>query len=99
MGYYDKLDDTNYTDTISKFREFSANQKLKILGANQKRNFGTVKSDVADDEYSELSGVTPADDSPEIDHVLPKSKGGTNEYKNAQVTSRKYNNSKRAKAI
>jgi len=99
MGYYDELDETNYTDSISKFRDFSANQKLKILSANRKRNFGTVKSDVADDDYSDLNGITPADDSPEIDHILPKSKGGTNEYKNAQVTSRKYNNSKRASII
>lgn len=99
MGHYDKLDDTNYTDGISKFREFSANQKLKILEANRKRNLGTIKSDVADDTYTGLSGSTPADDSPEIDHILPKSRGGTNEYKNAQVTSRKYNNAKRANPL
>lgn len=99
MGYYDELDETNYTDSISKFRDFSANQKLIILGANRKRNFGKIMSDVDDDVYDDLSGTTPADDSPEIDHILPKSKGGTNEYKNAQVTSRKYNNSKRAKLL
>ena len=99
MGYYDALDETNYTDSVFKFKEFSANQKLKILEANRKRNFGKIKSDVADDEYSELSGAPNADDSPEIDHILPKSKGGSNEYKNAQVTSRKYNNSKRAKSL
>lgn len=97
MGYYDHLDATNYTDSIGKFWDFSANQKSQILAANRLRNGGVIKSDAPDDAYTELSGVTPADDSPEIDHIHPKSKGGTNQYLNAQVTSRKYNNSKRAK--
>ena len=85
MGYYDALDDTNYTDSVSKFRDFSTNQKQKILAANMARNGGSIKSDAADDTYVLLNGSAGQPNSPEIDHIHPKSKGGTNQYCNAQV--------------
>ena len=98
MGLYDYMDEDPTFDVARyKFQAFSSKQAQFILAENRKKNGGSVKSDIgADDYHVWLSGSTPADDSPEIDHIHPKSKGGSNEYKNAQVTSRKYNNQKRA---
>lgn len=89
--------DSSFDCLKTTYKEFSEDQKKAIIAENRKRNGGTVKSDVADDSHKTLSGSSPADDSPEIDHIIPKSVGGSNAYANAQVTSRKYNNSKRAK--
>lgn len=76
-------------------------QKRRLIEENKKRNGGVVKSDDPKDFYSRLtkakkstSGVTPRPDEWQIDHIIPKSKGGTNSYKNLRVISRKLNRQK-----
>jgi hypothetical protein len=60
-----------------KYNNFSSKQKERILSENKKMNGGVVRSDLAGSEYFEwLTGQTPGPDSPEIDHIHPKSKGG-----------------------
>ena len=39
-------------------------------------------------------GVRPPDNEAQIDHVVPRSKGGTNDYSNLRVRSRKANGQK-----
>lgn len=73
--------------------EFSDTQRTNILNKNRQLNGGVIKSD--------LSGLT-LDDSvsvgdplkPNIDHIFPKSRGGSNSYSNAKVLSGPENRSK-----
>lgn len=97
-GPYSYLKDP---DTVGAGKNFTAAQKNKIYIENKKRNGGKLVSDVSDDPYQTLvqaqksqKGVTPSQAECQVDHIKPKSKGGTNSYRNAQVTSRKYNRDK-----
>ncbi|NQM54639.1 HNH endonuclease [Streptococcus suis] len=62
------------------------------------RNGGVVRSDVSGEVLSKPQksqiGVTPDLNEWQIDHIVPKSKGGSNSYANAQVFSRYENRMK-----
>ena len=97
-GPYAYMDEDPSFDCLKMtFKEFSGPQVQAILNENRRRNGGALVSDAPDDPIRNLGGQHPASDSPEIDHIIPKVAGGSNAYANAQVTSRGYNNFKRAK--
>ncbi|MFN7643339.1 MAG: HNH endonuclease signature motif containing protein, partial [Burkholderiales bacterium] len=77
---------------------FTRAQKRDILAANRERNGGELRSDKSGEvlKPSEKSqrGVTPASNEAQVDHKVPRSRGGTNDPENAQVLSRQENRTK-----
>ncbi|MCE4538542.1 HNH endonuclease [Pelomonas sp. P7] len=79
-------------------KPFTRAQKRDILQANREKNGGTLKSDKSGEvlvpSQKSESGVTPPANEAQVDHIVPRSKGGTNDPSNAQVLSRKENRDK-----
>lgn len=76
-------------------KDFTASQKGKFYAANRAKNSGAIRSDKSGKEVTRgkrhTKGVTPPESEAQVDHIVPKSKGGTNSGKNAQILSRKEN--------
>lgn len=79
-------------------KKFTQAQKQKIIEENLKKNGGTIKSDLSGKELvpaqKSQKGVKPSPNEVQIDHINPKSKGGSNSNSNAQVLSREENRKK-----
>ncbi|HTA31224.1 MAG TPA: HNH endonuclease signature motif containing protein [Candidatus Cybelea sp.] len=74
---------------------FTQAQKRNILDANRQKNKGILRSDQSGEQavqpQQSTKGVKPPDNEAQVDHIQPKSLGGPNSYKNAQVLTRKEN--------
>jgi hypothetical protein len=76
-------------------KPFTQSQKAKILQANMDKNNGTLRSDKSgiplEQPKQYKSGYKPPKNEAQVDHIYPRSAGGTNSYGNAQVLSRPEN--------
>ncbi|MGH3827164.1 MAG: hypothetical protein ACRDQX_08315, partial [Pseudonocardiaceae bacterium] len=99
---YERLDIVNFITAVISIDEippvtcgarldFSQAQRKLILRTNMARNNSRIISDDHTDEHQELSEQGAAN-FPEIDHIIPKSSGGSNFYSNARVVSWQLNN-------
>jgi len=79
-------------------KPFSRATKKAILEANRQRNGGVLRSDKSGEllvpSQKSQSGVTPPSNEAQVDHIVPKSRGGANVPSNGQVLSRKENRDK-----
>lgn len=79
-------------------KEFTRNQSEIIYDENKRRNGGILKSDRSGIDLVEpkqsRKGEKPPANEAQIDHIVPRFKGGENSFANAQVLSRKENRDK-----
>lgn len=71
--------------------DFTDDQRTAILQANMARHGGQIKSDDPADPHQVLR-IGGTANRPEIDHIIPKSSGGSNFFSNARVVSWELNN-------
>ena len=87
---------TDYSDlvdhpSVGSGKEFTANQKNKIRAKNREHNNGYLRSD---EDGTFLSNPQRGGSDPlqaEVDHIVARSKGGSNSYRNARVISKQQN--------
>jgi hypothetical protein len=80
---------------VGEGKDFTAATKRRILEQNKKANGGVIRSDQSGVEavpsQKSQSGLTPPKNEAQIDHIKPRSQGGTNSPSNAQVLTREEN--------
>jgi hypothetical protein len=79
-------------------KPFSSSQRKNIFEANREANGGVLRSDKDGIELvpgqKHTRGVSPPANEAQIDHIIARSKGGTNSNANAQILSREQNRRK-----
>lgn len=83
--------DVALTNGLNIGEKFTENQRFMIRRANMVRNHGKLMSDDPRDPYQELD-INGKEDRPEIDHIIPRDRGGSNFFSNARVISWALNN-------
>jgi RHS repeat-associated protein len=90
-----KYNDVPNPKNVKEGGNFTKSQKKNILEENKKQNGGVIKSDesgkVLDTPTQSRKGEKANMNQAEIDHVNPKSKGGSNASSNAQILSKEEN--------
>jgi len=92
-----KVDYTVVKDnpSVAPGKKFTQTQKTQIKEVNKSSNSGTLRSDISGKKLVQpkqhKKGVTPPKNEAHVDHIKPKSSGGTNSSSNAQVISREEN--------
>jgi hypothetical protein len=87
-GKYSHLTDG---PSVGPGKEFTSSQRGRVLEENMRQNGGRLRSDVTG-RFLRRSPGGP--NSAEIDHVIPKSRGGSNSFANARVVERTWNRSR-----
>ena len=100
LAYASMTDD----EPVGPGKDYSTTQKEKVRQKNKDNNGGKLMSDDKDDPWygkelvEPIKGKqTPGNYAPapknqaEVDHIFPKSAGGSNSYSNARVVSKEYN--------
>jgi hypothetical protein len=79
-------------DAVSAGKAFTSAQKKQLREANMIKNGGVLRSDLSGEPLvlpqQSMKGVTPPHNEAHVDHIFPRSLGGTNSPDNAQILSR-----------
>ena len=81
--------------SVANGKEFTDYQKKKIRDTNRLRNGGVLRDDHTGEIIPEpkqyTKGYRPSKNEAQVDHVIPKSLGGSNSFNNAELRSRAEN--------
>jgi hypothetical protein len=76
-------------------KDFTASQKNKLIEANKQQNGGVIKSDKSGNTLNPAKQAQKGQKADmkqaEVDHIVPKSRGGSNSFSNAQILSKEEN--------
>ncbi len=82
----------------NKGSNFSQKEKAKVINDNKNKNSGKTACENCGNETIKAEkskkGISPPKNETQVDHIIPKSKGGPGKYENGQVLCRDCNRQK-----
>jgi hypothetical protein len=85
---YGNLSEQHPNVKIGEGKNFSKVQRNSIYNENARRNGGVIRDDVSGKQLVRQTGKgTKPLNGAEIDHIIPKSRGGSNSFSNARITN------------